>query len=202
MAGQAHVEQSVETREKILTTAVRLFSQQGYDNTSLSQVAREARVSKALILWHYDTKSQLYRATLQRTLEPYFINIVDELEGLDEKGQIERLIDRFYEFARDNVYSIRFLFSVVLRGEREPNDVVGRIGELYRLFRTLLADVIESGRRTGCFRADVRPSLAASLILAALDGMLVEQFMSNDSGHSPADLVAHLKRTMLDGLVP
>lgn len=201
MAGRPHVEQSLETREKILATAVRLFSQRGYDNTSLSQVAREARVSKALILWHYDTKSELYRATLQRTLEPYFINIMDELEGLDERGQIETLIDHFHEFVRDNVYSIRFLFSVVLRGEREPDDVVGRIGELYRLFRNLLADVIENGRRSGCFRADVRPSLAASLILAALDGMLIEQFMSNDSGHDPSELVAHLKRTMLDSLV-
>ncbi len=201
MAGQPHVEQSAETREKILATAVRLFSEQGYDHTSLSQVARDARVSKALILWHFETKDLLYRATLQRTLEPYFINIMDELEGLDEKAQIERLIDRFYEFVRDNVYSIRFIFSVVLRGEREPDDVVGRIGDLYHVFRTLLADVIESGRRSGCFVPNVHPTLDASLILAALDGMLVEQFMNSESDLDPSELIAHLKRTMLARLV-
>ncbi|HKA31048.1 MAG TPA: TetR family transcriptional regulator, partial [Candidatus Binatia bacterium] len=68
----------MEAREKIITTAVRLFSAQGYANTSLSQVAKEADVSKALIFWHFDNKETLFRTAVQRTLEPYFINVLDD----------------------------------------------------------------------------------------------------------------------------
>ncbi|HUI24751.1 MAG TPA: helix-turn-helix domain-containing protein, partial [Candidatus Kryptonia bacterium] len=82
-------------REKILATASRLFAEQGYDSTSLSQVARAAQVSKALIFWHFDCKEKLYRNALRKTLEPYFID-VDDLAGLAEQAQIARLIDQFY----------------------------------------------------------------------------------------------------------
>ena len=85
-------DQAVHTRDRILTTAARLFSENGYEHTPLSQVAREAQVSKALVLWHFDSKEKLFRAALGRTLEPYFID-VDELEGLDEGGT-DRTPDR------------------------------------------------------------------------------------------------------------
>src|SRR5258706_9949331 len=101
-------EQSLDTqeaREKILSAASQLFAQQGYESTSLSQVARQAKVSKALIFWHFDCKEKLYRSALRKTLEPYFID-VDDIEGLGEREQIERLIDLFYDFVHENVYSL------------------------------------------------------------------------------------------------
>ena len=64
----------METREKILATAVKLFSSQGYADTSLAQVARAARVSKALVLWYFESKEQLFRAALQHFLAPYEID--------------------------------------------------------------------------------------------------------------------------------
>ncbi len=199
MAAHAQLEHSPDTREKILAAATRLFSEQGYENTALSQVARAAHVSKALILWHFDSKDALFRAALGRTLEPYFID-VDDLAGLDERLQIERLIDLFYEFVRDNVYSVRFFFGLILHGEKQPDDVVNRINDLYRLFRRLLVDIIESGRRSGRFRADARPDLDAALIVASLAGILIEHLMNDEFPHDPSELLYHLKRTALDRL--
>jgi len=200
MPPNAPVDPSQHTREKILTTAARLFSANGYESTALSQVAREANVSKALVLWHFDSKSKLFQAAVGRTLEPYFID-TEDLKGRDEPAQIERLIDAFYEFVQENRYSVRFVLGLILRGEPQPdNEVLGRIGELYRLFRNLLADVIEHGRQSGRFHPDVRPQLDASLIVAALDGVLIEHFMSEDPATS-ADLVAYLKRTSLERLI-
>ena len=186
--------------DKILLTAARLFSERGYDKTSISQVAREARVSKALIFWHFENKETLFRAALRRTLEPYFININD-LEGLNEWAQVDRLIDLFYEFVHENAYSVRFFLTLILRGERNPDEVIGHVSELYRLFRSLLAAVIEKGRRESSrFRADVEPSLEASLILAALGGIVIGHFTSDGSDYDPSQLVAHLKRTLRERL--
>lgn len=200
MPPNAQLDASLQTREKILATAARLFSVQGYESTALSQVARETHVSKALVLWHFDSKEKLFQAALGRTLEPYFIDI-DDLDGLKEPAQIERLIDLFYEFVQENAYSVRFVLGLILRGEPQPDDeVLRRIGELYRLFRNLLAEVIEQGRRSGQFRRDASPGLDASLIVAALDGILIEHFMSEDPAKS-ASLVSYLKRTSLERLI-
>ncbi len=191
---------TLQTREKILATASRLFSEQGYENTSLSQVARQAKVSKALIFWHFDSKEKLYRNALRKTLEPYFID-VDDLEGLSEHEQIARLIDLFYDFVHENVYSVRFFLNLTLQTERPPDEVLGRVNELYRIFRNSLAEIIDSGRRRGIFASDVDPGREAALIMAALGGILIQQFMSDGSSYDPKDLIEHLKITLFQRLM-
>jgi AcrR family transcriptional regulator len=198
MVEPQHGDQGLQTRDRILATAARLFSEHGYEHTPLSQVAREAQVSKALVLWHFDTKEALFRAALGRTLEPYHLDI-DDLGGLDEGAQIELLIDRFYDFVRDNVYSVRFLFGLLIRGEPKRDDVIARVSQLYDLFRSVLADIIERGRQTGRFRHDTHPRLDASLILASLGGILIEQLM-HDQDQS-AELIAYLKQTAVQRLI-
>ena len=191
---------AVDTRAKILETATRLFSTQGYSNTSLSQVAKEAQVSKALIFWHFENKETLFRTALQRTLEPYFINVVDDLEGLSETDQIRRLVDEYYAFVSRNVYSVKFFLSLILREEKHPDDLVGHMSELQRVYRNLLADIIDSGRQKGLFRDSVNPPLDAGLIMTALHGILVQGFMGNAAPESSEALLQHLKATLVDTL--
>jgi AcrR family transcriptional regulator len=190
----------MDTREKILETAMRLFSTHGYGNTSLSQIAKEASVSKALIFWHFESKEKLFRTAIQRTLEPYFINVLDDLEGLSEIDQVKRLIDEYYAFVSKNIYSVKFFLGLILREEKHPDDVVGRMNELQRLFSGLLANIIESGRQKGLLRADVKPSLDAALILSALHGLLVQGFMGHDATEPPEVLLQHLRARLVDTL--
>jgi AcrR family transcriptional regulator len=190
----------MDARDKILETATKLFSTQGYGSTSLSQVAKEARVSKALIFWHFENKERLFQSALQRSLEPYFVNVVGQLDGLDESGQINRLIDLFYEFVRDHMQSIRFVLSLILREEKQPDDPVARVAELFRIFRNLLIDILESGRHKGVFRTDIDPTGEASLIMCALAGALVQRFIDSDFSGESENVVAHLKRALLERL--
>ncbi len=196
---QEHQPELQDAREKILTIACRLFSQQGYESTSLSQVAKEAKVSKALIFWHFDTKEKLFETALRNILEPYFISM-DELEGLDEQTQISSLIDEFYAFVRDNVYSVRFFLSLMLRDEKEPGDILARISQLHDLFRDLIADIIERGQRKGTFRGSDSPRQDATLIMATLAGILVQQFISDDYRGDQKAILDHLKKSVFQRL--
>jgi TetR/AcrR family transcriptional regulator, fatty acid metabolism regulator protein len=190
----------MDAREKIIETAMRLFSTQGYSNTSLSQVAKEAQVSKALIFWHFENKDSLFRTAVRRTFEPYIINVVDDLEGLSEGDQIKRLIDEYYTFVSKNIYSVKFFLGLVLREEKHPDDLVAHMGELQRMYRNLLADIIDSGRQKGLFRETANPELDAGLIISALHGILVQGILGKASaGHSPEGL-EHLKATLVDTL--
>ena len=188
----------MDTREKILETAMRLFSTQGFSNTSLSQVAKEAQVSKALIFWHFENKEQLFRTAIQRTLEPYVVNVLDDLEGISEIDQIKRLVDAYYAFVSENIYSVKFFLSLILREEKHPDDVVAHMTELQRVYRNLLADILDNGRQKGIFRATVDPPLDAGLIISALHGILVQGFMHSDGVEKPEVLLEHLKGTLVE----
>lgn len=192
--------QGAQTRDRILSTAARLFSENGYDHTPLSHVAREAHVSKALILWHFDSKEDLFRAALGRTLEPYHID-VGALAGLDEAEQIERLVDLYVKFVRDNGYSVRFLVDLMVR-DSGPDEVMQHVRELYGLFRELLTNAIARGRDNGNFRPEIVPELEAALIATALAGILMERFLDETGRLDTADqLLGHLKKTTLARLV-
>jgi AcrR family transcriptional regulator len=145
-------------REKILLAAARLFAERGYESTSLAEVARAAKVSKALIFWHFDNKQQLYLSALQKNLEPYHIDR-EELAGLEEPEQIVRLIEAFYQFVNDNVYSVRFFMTLMLRGEHsvteanqplQSHDSLQRVNELYGAFRNPSLRLSIAGRIAGC----------------------------------------------------
>lgn len=51
-----------EKQEKILNTALRMFAEQGYANTSTSSIAKEAGVSEGLIFRHFGSKDKLLDA--------------------------------------------------------------------------------------------------------------------------------------------
>jgi AcrR family transcriptional regulator len=191
----------MDARDKILETATRLFSTQGFGSTSLSQVAKEARVSKALIFWHFENKERLFQSALQRSLEPYFVNVVGQLDGLDEAAQIHRLIDLFYDFVREHMQSIRFVLSLILREEKQPDDPVARVAELFRIFRNLLNDILENGRQKGVFRADIDAASEASLMMCALAGALVQRFIGSDFSGESEVVVSHLKTALLERLL-
>ncbi len=182
-------------REKILETATRLFLTDGYHATSLAQVARAAQVSKALILWHFDRKEQLFRAALQHFLAPYAIDD-RALSGLTESEQIEKLIDDYYAFIAQNLSSVKFVLGQVVRGEDNAHDLVLHARQLYHIYCGLLTASLESGKARGVFASDIRPAEDAALIMATLNGLLVQRLVSQAEAETARDLLEYLKRTL------
>lgn len=189
----------MDTREKIIETAMRLFATQGYGDTSLAQVAKEAHVSKALILWHFENKESLFRTAVQRTFTPYIIDVAHHLDGLSEVDQIKRLIDDYYDFVSEHLYSVKFFLGLLLHADPQPHDLVAQLEELQGMFRNLLAGIIDTGRRKATLHGGVRPERDAGLIVNALHGVLVQGFLSPGNERALDDL-NHLKATVVDGL--
>lgn len=182
-------------REKILETATRLFSTQGYHATSLAQVARSAQVSKALILWYFESKEQLFHVALQHFLAPYEIG--DQgLDGLTESDQLERLIDDYYEFVAEHLYSVKFLLGQVVRDDENAPGLVTQARQLYLVYRGLLASILERGKARGVFAAEVRPQAEAALVMASLNGLLVQRLVEDGAAEEERELLKHFQQTL------
>ena len=129
--------------------------------------------------------------------------MVDDLEGLTEVEQITRLVDDYYAFVSHNIYSVKFILSLLLREEKHPDDVVGHMNELQLVYRNLIADILDAGRRKGVFRPTIQPTLDAGLLMSALYGILVQGFMGTgaESAEQAQALLRHLKSALLDSLL-
>jgi hypothetical protein len=76
---------------------------------------------------------------------------------------------------------------------------MGRITELQRVYRDLLADVLERGRRSGVFRESVQPMLDASVVMTALHGILLQRLLGDETTDAAA-LLDRLRTTFVDTL--
>lgn len=70
-----------ETKERILTAAMKLFAADGLDGVTTREICREAGVNGALVNYHYGTKEKLYGECMRRLFE---VGGGQELVGLDK----------------------------------------------------------------------------------------------------------------------
>src|SRR5207247_9422644 len=59
-----HSTRSADTRTKILEAAFQILARQGYENTSIKDIAEEAGVAQGLVHYHFKSKQQLVLAVL------------------------------------------------------------------------------------------------------------------------------------------
>src|SRR5580704_18486326 len=60
----------IDTKQRILDSAERLFADNGFDSTSLRTIIADAKVNLAAIHYHFHSKEALLDAVILRRLEP------------------------------------------------------------------------------------------------------------------------------------
>jgi AcrR family transcriptional regulator len=182
--------QSQDSRDEILKAAMHLFANRGFHETSMSEVAREARVSKALIFWHFKTKEELFLAVLNRLLEPYFIDFSEEAAKLDERQQTLKLVEFYLLFVRDNASSVRFFLAQLLR-EQKPSEALSEpMMKLYGSYRAMLVELISRAQQKGLCTTGLSAETAATFILSALNGLLIELLFMGGGTINPESAIA------------
>ena len=68
-ASDPHAEPTPATRERILDVALDLFTEQGFDGTSLRQIAEQLGVTKAALYYHFESKDDILMALHMRLHE-------------------------------------------------------------------------------------------------------------------------------------
>jgi AcrR family transcriptional regulator len=78
-------------KEAILQGAAKAFVKNGFDATSLDDIAEAAHVSRALLYRHFDTKKDIYVAILEGNEEPP--KLADAANPSTGTNRVNRLID-------------------------------------------------------------------------------------------------------------
>lgn len=153
-----------ERRERILTAAQRLLRRHGFRGITLAQIAREAGVSPAGLLHHFESKEALLRAAL---------DLRDERDErrLGRHGdlvqRIQALTDRFRETP-----DLVGMFAVLLMENLDSDAPLHqRFLGRYRSALDTVADEIRAGQRAGRYRRNLDPAVKAVEIIAFLSGM-------------------------------
>jgi TetR/AcrR family transcriptional regulator, cholesterol catabolism regulator len=83
-----HREATIEPRQEILRAAARLFQQQGYDATSMNDVAAALKLSKGGLYHHFQSKDEILYHIMSHAMditEERVINVVRRIEGPEHR---------------------------------------------------------------------------------------------------------------------
>ena len=72
-------EESEETKNTILNTSIKLFSQKGYSRTTLCEIAKESHVTRGAIYWHFKNKLEIFDALYERLHRPFVQMILEDI---------------------------------------------------------------------------------------------------------------------------
>lgn len=87
-----------ERRGQIVRAAVKLFSENGYYNTTTQQISREAGMSAGLIYHYFQDKDDILFMALRQVLDTYEREIPAAVEGVE--NPVERLCTAIYAYCR------------------------------------------------------------------------------------------------------
>ena len=109
------------TRKKILTTAEKLFSEKGYDGTSIQSIANAAQVNKALIYYHFKNKQDVIDSLFAQTLDE-MINMQQHGNHVPSDSDVEGMVEGIIGYLQKK----RKILTVMLM-EALKNDKSGYI---------------------------------------------------------------------------
>jgi AcrR family transcriptional regulator len=94
--------QAIETKNKIYDTALELMDKKGFDNITIKEISKKARVSVGTFYLYFKSKSSIFDEIYKRG-DDYFQNYV--AGALKEENFLDRIVEFFQYYARFNIAS-------------------------------------------------------------------------------------------------
>lgn len=158
---------SGEKYRAIIEAAVKVIAENGYHNSQVSKIAREAGVADGTIYLYFENKEDVL-ISLFRIKMGEFTNIArQELKEFDNPfDKLSRLV--MMHFAR--LEEDRNLASVLQIQLRQSDQSIRKgIAEIIKEYYNLIEELVEDGLKKGCFRPEIDPKVSRKMIFGTLD---------------------------------
>mgnify|MGYP001077000402 FL=1 len=138
------------SKDKILTTATKLFARKGFDGVSIREICKEADVNLCMISYYWGGKQELYNAIVEEMIERQtnyaktFLDLNSNPGKMSKKEQIDLLLlilDKFVEFFYANVSSDLVVF--LIKEQQKPDFIPIKKAPVINYLRRLLAVIFE-----------------------------------------------------------
>ncbi|NCQ60883.1 MAG: TetR/AcrR family transcriptional regulator [Myxococcales bacterium] len=178
-----------DKRERILEAAIRVFAQGGFYATRVSDIAREAGVADGTIYLYFENKDDVLISIFQDRIGK-LIEVLREVAARDEP--VDKRVRRIIELQLGLLEGRRDLAEVITVNLRQSSKLLKQYGApLFTEYLELIASVIAEGQKSGVFRKDVSPRVAARALWGGLDGLALTWALGGNSDDAARDGALH-----------
>ncbi len=103
-----------EAETKLLRSALTLFSEKGYEGTSIREIIEGAGVTRPVLYYYFENKEDLFR----RLFETTFSDLIQRIDqGSQREGhcvpRLKGIISAAFALAEENVQAVRLILQVL-----------------------------------------------------------------------------------------
>lgn len=166
---------SHETTAALLTAAAELIAEVGWSAVSTRAIAERAGLPHGTVSYHFHGKADLLRQAAVRALDRAFSE--EGWVAATEHAGVRDLVAGAGQAMRtaggqDSRKQLALLSECLVQGSRDPQLRAALLSYLHR-YRDTLVDQVSRDAADGRIRADVPPVAVATLVTAAVDGLMV-----------------------------
>jgi TetR/AcrR family transcriptional repressor of nem operon len=191
-------------KDRITHESLKLFSEKGYLNTSISDIMEAADTSKGGFYNHYDSKEALFYEVLviaQSIWREKVLNGLDEIDSPSAK--VKKLLENYRDRYLKDDYNfpggcIFVTFSVEFDDQRP--ELMQEVAKGFVGLKRMLKNLLEEGKERGELRSDVNTDRATEMIFSGMIGSSV--LFGVDKSNTSLDKSINALITYLDGLAP
>ena len=157
-------------QETVLRQAIELFNAQGYDGTSMGDLAKALGLTKSAIYHHVPSKTHLLSQALDEALDG-LTAVIDEAEqasaGASAYERLRRAVQLSVEVLVAHQPAVTLLLRVRGNSEVELDALRRR-----RAIDTRLAALVQQAVDEGSLRSDVSPQLVSRLLFGMVNSLV------------------------------
>jgi AcrR family transcriptional regulator len=161
----------MDVRAQILTQATRLFAEQGYDGTSVQQIADAVGIRKPSLLYHFKSKDELRENVLAEMLAHWNAVLPSLLLKASTEERFDATMEALSEFFIEDPARARLFLRETLD---RPEHMQAMLHEFVRPWIDLLGQQLERAKEQGLVQRKVDPqAYAFEVITMAVAGTAV-----------------------------
>ncbi len=159
-----------EYKKLIIESAIELFANEGYYNSSISKIAKKAKISKGLIYNYFESKEALLIEIIDSGFNEMYDLFDTNKDGILEKHEMKEFIEKTFQLLVDNKSFWQLYFRVSLQPDVFPI-VEEKIKSIMEPTMKMLVDYFTK-------RGADDPVAEALLFGAMLDGISMDYVFS------------------------
>lgn len=163
-----------EKEQLILSSAEKMFSQLGYENTKMENIAENIGISKGLVYFYFSSKENLYMAlTFQamRTMNDMFYGVLQDNQGKNGLDSTMVLAEAYIDFLERHPFYLELLlnYTSLVRSSNQKNNQLTdammnsiyfrKIKDIHNIPITIFQEEISRGQSDGSIHNERSPNL-------------------------------------------
>ncbi|KGM43432.1 TetR family transcriptional regulator [Alkalispirochaeta odontotermitis] len=181
----------------ILEAAVKVFARQGFHQSTVAQIAKEAGVADGTIYLYFKNKDDILVQFFSYRTKQVFERFRAEVNIADNSlDKLRKLIRRhLMEFQRDPN------MAVVYQVETHQNSRLAesQIREMAKMYQDLVSEIVELGQQDGSIRKDLYVGLVKRFILGAVDEV-INTWLHSEKGYDLVSMADPLVDLFIRGI--